>query len=159
MKCKNKSVFYVLITLFAVGIMGIAAGCEQQKTEYQIDPSKLVSEVLETVHFASEMQELDKDSLAITYTIEENTEVIAYMAGGALSDEIIVFTAPDESTAKKMLDHVKAHIEERSELFADYAPAEVVKLEKAYTLQKGKYVVVCVTDDISNAKTIINKHF
>ena len=83
----------------------------------------------------------------------------AYIAGGALSDEMIVFTAPDEATAQKTLENVKAHIEERSELFASYAPAEVAKLEKAYTIQKGKYVVVCVTEDIDNAKAIINQYF
>ena len=86
-------------------------------------------------------------------------EAVAYIAGGALSDEMIVFTAPDEATAQKTLENVKAHIEERSELFASYAPAEVAKLEKAYTIQKGKYVVVCVTEDIDNAKAIINQYF
>lgn len=155
---RNKTGFYVLLALLTAGLL-LTAGCKEQKTEYRIDPDRLASDVVANVKFASDMQELDKDSLAITYTIEDGVEVAAYMAGGALSDEIIVFTAPDETIAKKMLENAKAHIEERSELFADYAPAEVAKLEKAYTLQKGTYVVVCVTEDIGNAKTLIDQYF
>ena len=47
----------------------------------------------------------------------------------------------------------------RNPLPEGYAPAEVAKLEKAYTIQKGKYVVVCVTEDIDNAKAVINQYF
>ena len=33
------------------------------------------------------------------------------------------------------------------------------ELEKAIAMQKGKYVVFCVTADVENAKTIIDKAF
>lgn len=158
MHSTKKIFFTILTTLLAAGLL-FAAGCKEETAQPEIDPAKLTSDVVANVEFASEMQELDKDSLAITYTIEEGVSVSAYIAGGALSDEIVVFTAPEENAAKKMLENAKAHIAERIELFADYAPAEVAKLEKAYTIQKGKYVVVCITDDIDNAKTVIDRYF
>ena len=158
MNAIRKTGFFMITVLLAAGVL-FAAGCKEEEREYEMDPSQLVSDVLENVTFAGEMQEVDKDALSITYTIEDGVEVAAYIAGGALSDEMIVFTGPDEATAQKTLENVKAHIEERSELFASYAPAEVAKLEKAYTIQKGKYVVVCVTEDIDNAKAVINQYF
>ncbi len=158
MNAIRKTGFFMITVLLASGVL-FASGCKEEEREYEINPSQLVSDVLENVTFAGEMQEVDKDALSITYTIEDGVEVAAYIAGGALSDEMIVFTAPDETTAQKTLENVKAHIEERSELFASYAPAEVAKLEKAYAIQKGKYVVVCVTEDIDNAKAVINQYF
>lgn len=158
MNAIRKTGFFMITVLLTAGVL-FASGCKEEEREYEINPSQLVSDVLENVTFAGEMQEVDKDALSITYTIEDGVEVAAYIAGGALSDEMIVFTAPDETTAQKTLENVKAHIEERSELFASYAPAEVAKLEKAYTIQKGKYVVVCVTEDIDNAKAVINQYF
>ena len=151
MNAIRKTGSFMITVLLAAGVL-FASGCKEEERENEMD-------VLENVTFAGEMQEVDKDALSITYTIEDGVEAVAYIAGGALSDEMIVFTAPDEATAQKTLENVKAHIEERSELFASYAPAEVAKLEKAYTIQKGKYVVVCVTEDIDNAKAIINQYF
>ena len=58
----------------------------------------------------------------------------------------LISTVPGRSSLrpKRAIDvYKRQHIEERSELFASYAPAEVAKLEKAYAIQKGKYVVVC----------------
>lgn len=81
---------------------------KEEEREYEMDPSQLVSDVLENVTFAGEMQEVDKDALSITYTIEDGVEVAAYIAGGALSDEMIVFTAPDEATAQKTLGKCKS---------------------------------------------------
>lgn len=158
MKRGNRTSLTIILVLLTAVLL-TATGCGSDQKNFEIDPAKLVSDVLENVSFASEMQELDRDSLAVTYTIEEGVEVTAYLAGGALSDEMIVFSAPDEAVANQTLAHAKEHIAERSELFAAYAPAEVVKLEKAYVIQKGRYVIVCVTEDIDRAKEIINQHF
>lgn len=155
----SRKMFACSVLLLLVFALLCAAGCGEKQKTYEINPQEMTAEVLEKVRFASELQELDRDSLSVMYTIEEGIEVCAYVAGGALADEFIVFTAADETAANKMLTNVKTHIAERSELFADYAPAEVVKLKKAYTLQKGKYVIVCITDDIENAKSVINQHF
>lgn len=56
-----------------------AAGCKEEEREYEMDPSQLVSDVLENVTFAGEMQEVDKDALSITYTIEDGVEVAAIL--------------------------------------------------------------------------------
>ena len=134
-------------------------GCQGQEKEYNIDPVKLTDDVLQNVKFASDMIEVDKDSLSTLYTIDDGIEVKAYIAGGTIADEIVVFTAQDADASGRMLEHAKAYIQDRTEAFSEYAPAEVAKLQKSYTVQKGKYVVVCITDDIDNAKEIINKHF
>ena len=159
LKVKKIGVFSILLLLITALL--IAAGCNEDKPKnYEINPSDLTADVLEHVKFSTEMSEVDRDTLAsVWYTVPDGVNAAAYVAGGALSDELIVFTAPDEAIARTMLENVNKHINERKELFQSYAPAEVAKLEKAYAIQKGKYVVVCVTSDIDNAKTIIDKHF
>lgn len=147
-----------VICFLAVGLF-FTTGCQKEEKEYNIDPAKLTDDVLHNVQFASDMIEVDKDSLSTLYTIEDGIEVQAYIAGGTIADEIVVFTAPDQAASDQMLEHAKAYIQDRIKAFSEYAPAEVAKLQKSYTVQKGKYVVVCITDDIDNAKEIINKHF
>ena len=146
------------VCFLAIGFF-ITTGCQKKEKEYNIDPADLTDDVLQNVKFASDMIEVDKDSLATLYTIDDGIEVKAYIAGGTIADEIVVFTAPDKEASGRMLKHAETYIQDRIEAFSEYAPAEVAKLQKSYTEQKGKYVVVCITDDIDNAKEIINRHF
>ena len=129
------------------------------KGEFSVNVDEAVSYILENGGFESEMQEIDADSLSILYTITEGTQVKAYVAGGSLADELVVFTAADKAGADQMLANVKDHIDERKDLFADYAPDEVTKLSKACVKQRGQYVVVCVSGDSDKALEAIEKYF
>ena len=156
MKCILKA---VTILLCFAAFMMMAACDKEDDSEFSVDPESVVSDILQNVEFESEMQEIDIDALSIMYTVEENVQGVAYIAGGALADEVVIFTAPDEAAAGKMLQNAQDHIKERSDLFADYAPAEAAKLDKAYVKQRGCYVVVCVAGNIDQAKTVIEKYF
>ena len=163
--CKRKKLFMVLMTLIiATGII-FAAGCSSDSTEsngdkeISVDTKALAADIVAKVKFVATMNEIDSELLDINYTVEEGTTGVSYKAGGQVADEVTIFTAKDEESAKKMLDNVKEYIDEQKDIFVSYAPAEVAKLEKAIAIQKGKYVVFCVTADVENAKTIINKAF
>lgn len=160
--CKRKSLLLVLITLIVVGGLLLTAGCgedSEEKKEYNVNATALAEELVAKVKFDSQMSIIDPSFLSVSYIIEEGVEAVSYKAGGQLADEVTIFTAPNEKIAKKMLSNVKDYLDERSELFADYAADEVAKIEKCFAEQKGKYVVLCITNDIDNAKTIINKAF
>lgn len=163
-KRKNNIIKKIGMTAAIILILGIFfTACADKKDEekkvYKIDPAALSAELQEKVKFERKLEEIDKDVLEMYYTIDEGTTVVAFIAGSALADEITIFTSKDEASAKKMYDNAKTHIKERTDLFDDYAPAEVEKLNKAVVVQKGVYTVVCVTSDADNAKSIINKAF
>ena len=157
MSKKNILFFIIMVLILSIGVMCFV-GCGKEssesnnKKEYSVDAEAKVK-------FASEMSKVESEVLDLFFTIEEGVTGVSYKAGGSLADEITIFTAPNKITAKKMLESVKSYIDERKELFAGYAPAEVAKLEKAVAVQKGKYVVFCVTDNIEEAKTIIDNAF
>ena len=164
MNKKNILFFIIMVLILSIGVMCFV-GCGKEssesnnKKEYSVDAEALASEIVSKVKFASEMSKVDAEFLDVYFTIEEGVTGVSYKAGGSLADEITIFTAPNKITAKKMLESVNSYIDERKELFAGYAPAEVTKLEKAVAVQKGKYVVFCVTDNIDEAKTIIDNAF
>lgn len=162
---KRKSLFLILLTLVIASSFIFAAGCDKasedssSNKEISVDTKALASDIIAKVKFVAAMNEINSELLDINYTVEEGTTGVSYKAGGQFADEVTIFTAKDEASAKKMLDNVKEYIDEQKDIFASYAPGEVVKLEKAITMQKGKYVVFCVTADIETAKTIIDKAF
>ena len=162
---KKNNLFLIMILLIIMASVLCFAGCAEEKSEsnsnkeYSVDAETLASEIVSKVEFASEMSKVESEVLDLFFTIEEGVTGVSYKAGGSLADEVTIFTAPNKITAKKMLETANSYIDERKELFASYAPAEVAKLEKAVAIQKGKYVVFCVTDNIEAAKTIIDKAF
>ena len=160
----KKNLFVVLMVIVIVAGMLVIAGCGEDNNsgdnkEKIIDPATLAADVVKNVKFEVEMTQIDSAYFDVYYTLAEGTNGVSYKAGGKLSDEITVFAATDEANAKKDFESIKKYVDERKATFADYAPAEVQKLEKSYLIQKGKYVVLCVTNDIENAKTIIDKAF
>ena len=79
-----------------------------------------------------------------------------YMGSGATAEEAAVFEAKDEETAKQMAEVANQHIQNQREAFESYIPEEIKKLDKAIVEQKGRYVAVCVTDDVENAQKVID---
>lgn len=162
---KRKSLFLILLTLVIASSVIFASGCGKDSTEssgnkeISVDTKALATDIVAKVKFVSAMNEIDSELLDINYTVEEGTTGVSYKAGGQFADEVTIFTAKDEASAKKMLDNVKEYINEQKDTFSSYAPGEVAKLDKAIAMQKGKYVVFCVTADVENAKTIIDKAF
>lgn len=155
----SKAITILLCFSALAAVLTMTACDKEDETEFTLDPQAAASDIIKNVEFGSEMQDIDIDALSIMYTVEENVQAVAYIAGGALADELVIFTAPDEAAAGKMLQNVKDHVKERSDLFADYAPSEVAKLDKAYVKQRGCYVIICVTGNIDQAKTVIDKYF
>ena len=78
-----------------------------------------------------------------------------YRGSGATAEEIDCFEASDEDAAKEIYDVLKTYLEDQKKRYADYAPGEMDKLEKAVVVQNGKYVFMSISDDDAKAKEII----
>lgn len=164
MNINGKAIRIITVLMLMISLAAVMPGCKNDTSDsdsenFTLNESAMAEDVLGKVDFESEMIEIDADAAAILYTIEENVQVKAYVAGGALADELVIFTAGDGQTASKMYENAKTHIEERAKLFEDYAPDEVAKLNKAYVKQRGRYVVVCVCKNAEQASEAIGKYF
>lgn len=82
-----------------------------------------------------------------------------YMGSGSTAEEVAVFTAPDEETARTTEENVQSFLDDQSDSFEKYIPEETKRISNAVLEQKGKYVVLCVSGDSDKAKEIIEKAF
>ena len=70
-----------------------------------------------------------------------------------------MFDAPDEDTAKKQMEHVQTYLDDQADSFRDYIPEETKRVEDAVLVQKGKYVILCVSASSDQANEIIEEAF
>ena len=69
-----------------------------------------------------------------------------------------MFEAKDEEAAARIMSAVNLHIEEQIHEYTNYNPDELSKLKDAVKLQKGKYVILCVSNHNETAKSCIDTY-
>lgn len=78
------------------------------------------------------------------------------MGNGAYADSLGIFTLADESSAQTALETVNAYLEDLGNSFRDYLPDEAAEVDEAVTVQKGRFVVFCVSPDSQTAAQLID---
>ena len=70
---------------------------------------------------------------------------VSYSNEGS-ADEIAVIALKNASDAQEAEKSLKKHVQERINVFSQYAPDQVKKAEKAITFKDGKYAVLIICD-------------
>lgn len=137
----------------------IFTGC-QAKKNIVIDVNALANDLKSSIKFVDTLAEQDEDAFSSVYTVNaaDITAKKVYIGSGATAEEIAVFEGKDEAAAKRIKTAVDTHIAENLESYKDYAPKEVKKLSEPVIVQKGKYVILCVSDDNAAARKCIDKY-
>lgn len=136
----------------------LAAGCTEQK-ELSVDVDAMAKELAQQVRYQDEIALVGDEMANMVYDMPEGIDkAVIYMGSGATAEEVSVFEAKDKESAEKMLDAARAHLQKQRDAFESYIPEEVKKLDQAVVKQKGRYVAVCVTDDIENAKKVMDEY-
>lgn len=146
----------VMAMLAAVVILAAACGKTADK---QIDAKGLAASLAQEVSYKDTLEELTAEQISIYFEVEEGVTATVYMGSGSTAEEVAVFEAKDEETAKRQLASVETYLEEQAESFRDYIPEEVKRIDDAVVKQQGNYVVLCVSDDSAKAEEIIEKAF
>ena len=63
-----------------------------------------------------------------------------YVSSTATAEEIAVFEAKDSAAASRLETIVNTRVQEQKDIYADYAPLEVSRLEKAVIRKKA---IIC----------------
>ena len=74
---------------------------------------------------------------------------------GAYPDELAVFKFTDAEAAKTGAEAVQKRLDSQIELYSDYTPDEMYKLEDAFVITKDNWVAMAACSDNSRAKEII----
>jgi len=133
------------------------AGCGSSgKT---IDAAALAESLTAEISYDDTLEAVDADTVSMYITLPDEVESVMYMGSGSTAEEVAVFTAPDEDTAKETMESVQEHLNDQTESFQDYIPEESKRVGNAVLEQRGKYVILCVSGDSDTAKEIIEEAF
>ncbi len=84
------------------------------------------------------------------------TDISVLICGsGAYPDELAVFRFTDAEAANNGAEAVQKRLDSQTELYSDYTPDEMYKLEDAFVITKGEWVAMAVCSDNTRAKEII----
>lgn len=102
--------------------------------------------------------EKNADSIGAFYDVDTAavSELSVLICGsGAYPDELAVFKFTDAEAAKTGAEAVQKRLDSQTELYADYTPDEMYKLEDAFVITRGEWVAMAICSDNSRAKEII----
>ena len=146
----------MILAALAMTMSLVACGGGEEKVT-EIDVVALANRLVTEVTYTEELQEDDVENYF--FSIEEGVTGIAYMSAGFSGEEVVIFTAPDEETAKTTKEMVEGFLAEQSTTMAPYAPDAVERIDNAVLVQKGNYVILCVSEDSEKAEEIIKEAF
>jgi hypothetical protein len=145
-----------LAAVFAAGAL-VLAGCgDAEKT---IDAAALAEALTTDITYEDTLELMDEEDISMYIDLPENVESIMYMGSGSTAEEVGVFTAPDEETARETLDDVQSHLDDQTDSYQDYLPEEAKRVGNAVLEQKGRYVVLCVSGESDTAREMIEEAF
>lgn len=98
------------------------------------------------------------DSIGAFYDVDVSAVAdmsVLVCGSGAYPDELAVFKFTDEDAAKAGAEAVQKRLDSQTELYADYTPDEMYKLEDAFIFTKDNWVVMAICSDNSRAREIV----
>lgn len=146
------------LTAVLAALVLLAAGCGNNAAK-EIDAKALADSLVTGITYDDELELLEDNLADIYFDMEDGVTVSLYMGSGSTAEEVAVFDAPDEETAGKQLAHVQTYLDDQADSFRDYIPEETKRVENAVLVQKGKYVILCVSADSDKAKEMIEEAF
>lgn len=151
-----KKYMYVVIALVIVVVIGVVAFMAKPK-DVTIDISKLAEDIMQNAKFEDEMNEIDTDTAKVLYGIENMVAQKVYVSSGATAEEVAIFEFNNKEDAEDAVEKVNTRISDQKESFENYVPKEIKKLDNAIVIQKGKYIITCISDD-ENVQSLIDKY-
>ena len=148
-KRTNKMKMLAALTVVTLTASAVLYGCGGNRLKNEITYNdKLAEPEAETIDIL--YPGLPKDKI--------KAMKIYVSSSGGTAEEIAVFEANDEDTAKTIETKLNERIETQKASFKNYVPEELKRLEKAFVIRKGNYVYLSVSADPDKAKSIIEEN-
>ncbi len=151
-----KKIFWLILPVIMIFCI---SGCSE-KEEKNISIYDLQKAVLEAGKDFPEMKTVNGSSedAASLFTYLSDVEYekvdgffLSYAAEGE-SYEVAVVRMKENSDVKEMTDSLKAHVDDRINLYKNYEPEQVGRAEEADVFSEGKYAVLIMCDNKSDIK-------
>ena len=162
--CHTEIIFligFLLCTLLLTGGCGASGAGEQGAGEapFTLDINIAGERIRQELTYRDNLEELAPVVVYTLLGIDENdvADQKNYFSSGATAEEIIVFQAVDGEALQALRKAVEARIADQKDIYASYAPEEVVYLQNAILEEKGAYLIYCVPADTDAAAKLVNE--
>ena len=134
----------------------VLAGCSSREIELDVDQA--AADIREAVTFRDTLSALADSRFETIYAVDtaDLEDWAVYVSSGATAEEVAVLEATDAAAAQRVREGVEQRIADQKESFEDYVPEELVKLGAPVLEVKGRYVLLCICDDPSQARDAID---
>ncbi len=147
----KKAVVALMLPLFIFTACGKA---EENKPAKEPAASEITAAIMSEITIPSAVEK-DINSLNAYFEVDTTQieDMSVYVCGsGAFPDELIVLKMSSEEQAKTVAQSLVLHLENQTNLYRDYTPDELYKLETAAVDGQGKYVMLFICE--KNARAI-----
>ena len=156
-------VCFLIADVFLLGACATAgAGADPaREAAFSMDVDASAERLYRELDYRDRLEELDPGVVYILLGIREE-EVAAlkgYFSSGATAEEIVVLQAAEEESIKALRAALEARIAYQKEVYASYAPEEVLYLQGAILMEKGEYLIYCVAADAEEAERLAEQLF
>ncbi len=147
-----KKTLSLLLALFAAALLCI--GCTKEETPSAPAYEPTVLEVVENLSKTVTIPQMttidDEETILTMYDLD--TGMIAEMAmlkagSGVNADEVMVIKLKDAANAETVRQALTLRVTVLGELFVDYTPEDMPKIENAAIETSGLYLMLAVCDD------------
>ena len=143
------SLFLAFVLLLSLALVSCGEASE-------IDVDAAAEKICKSVKFSEELEKLDLETAksVLLFDEDEEVEIAMYIGSGSSADQVIVAKGANFNDVTKRL---KEYVETQREMYSWYMIDEAAKLGNAVFETSDDTVIVCVTDDASNAGTVVKK--
>lgn len=150
------------ILLLLAGLLLALAACAGKPAEKPPlpAPAALAEELLASGAFSDALEPAELRVGCYLYGLEETSaeEMVFYLSSGATAEEIAVFRCAGPEAAEAVVAAARARLDFQAASYADYAPDEVPKLERAALRTVGNTVVLCVSADDGKRDGVLDRY-
>ena len=146
--------------ILAVVMLAALCACGGGSGAKEIKLDALAEELVGSDAFSDILNQPADGVAARLYDIEDGAakQVILYVGTGATAEEIFLAEASDASAAAALKASCEARVSDQKQVFANYAPGDVSKLDDAILVTSGNYVILVVAADASVARGIVDSY-
>ncbi len=147
------------IALLLITLLSLTVSCSQKKEPKtkDFDVQKLADQLLEdlALNFLVKAEESIVFNL---YPLEKDDidTYVVYVSSGATTEEIALFKASDEDKAKDVMASIQTRISDQKESYSTYRPEELTRLDDSVLVQRGQYIILCISDNRDKALEVID---
>jgi len=158
---KKLFIFVIVALLTAM----LAVGCSpaaKEEAEVSIDLEALQKKIQDADLFTDIFERITKESVlsSIMFLDAESIETyLLYMGSGYTGEEYGLFKCVSAEAAEVLVEDLKTRVESQKNIYADYAPEAIPRLNNAIIRKQGSYVAFVVADKNADALKIVEEYF